>query len=480
VKKLSELYSDYQGKDVLIGGIKINSKEVVPGDIFVCTMGVTADRHDFIDEAISNGAVAVVVEKDVNVNVPIIKVENTNKELSLLASRFYDYPEKELDIIGITGTNGKTTVAKIIQDLIGNDICAYLGTNGIVCSKFNESIRNTTPDSDRLYGYFKRFVDSGCKLLSMETSSEAFYRNRLDNIKFKVGVVTNITEDHLNTHKTIENYVNCKKQLVANVEDDGFSILNVDDSYYCELKEVAKGSILTYGKKDATLQIIDTKLSLKNTEVTLKYNDQIYDFTSPLLGEFNVYNLCSAILVLITFGYSMSDIIERVSNIIAPSGRVEFLEFGQNFNVVLDYAHTTDAFSKLYSLFDEVKTGRIITITGSAGGREKEKRPSMGKLVLDKSDYVIFTMDDPRYEKVEDIISDLLCESDKDNYEIIIDRKEAIYKALEMAKENDIILVAGKGTDNYMAVEDKYLPYSDLEVIVSYFEIVNNVVKKSY
>lgn len=470
MKKLSELYPNCGYNDILINGISINSKEVKSGDIFVCTMGVTADRHDFIDEAISNGAVALVVQKDVNVDIPTIKVENTNEELPHLASRFYDYPENNLDIIGITGTNGKTTVATIIQDLIGKDVCGYLGTNGIICSKFNEPIKNTTPDSDRLYGYFKRFVDSGCKVLSMETSSEAFYRKRLANIKFKVGIITNITEDHLNIHKTIDNYVACKKQLFTQVKEDGFSILNIDDNHYEELRKVAKGNVLTYGKKESDLQIIRTTLSLKNTEVTLKYYDKLYKFISPLLGEFNVYNLCSAILALISFGYDIDQIIERVPNIVAPSGRVEFLEFGQNFNIILDYAHTPDAFSKLYSLLDKIKQGRIITITGSAGGREKEKRGPMGKLVLEKSDYVIFTMDDPRYEKVEDIIHDLISESDKTNYEIIIDRKEAIYKAFEIAKENDIVLVAGKGIDNYMAIEDKYLPYSDLDVIKEYFE----------
>lgn len=470
MKKLIELYPNCEYPDTWIKGIKINSKEVVPGDIFVCTMGVTADRHDFIDEAIKNGAAAVVVQKDVECSIPTIKVKNTNDELPLLASKFYDHPEQSLDMIGITGTNGKTTVATIIQNLIGNDLCGYLGTNGIICSKFNESIRNTTPDSDRLYGYFKRFVDSGCKYLSIETSSEAFYRKRLDNMKFKVGIITNITEDHLNIHKTIENYVHCKKQLVNQVREDGYSILNIDDSHYNEVKESAKGTILTYGKKESTLQIINSVFSFDNTIITLKYQNKLYEFKSPLLGEFNIYNLCAAFLALLAIGYDMETIINRVPNIIAPSGRVEFLNFGQDYNIILDYAHTPDAFSKLFNLLDNVKRGRIITITGSAGGREKEKRPIMGKLVLDKSDHVIFTTDDPRYESVEDIIKDLVSQSDKTNYEIIIDRKEAIYKAFEIAEENDIILVAGKGIDNYMAVEDKYLPYSDLEVIKEYFE----------
>ena len=470
MKRLSELYPGYPD-DVLISGIKINSKDVTDGDIFVCTMGVTADRHDFIDEAIKNGAKAVVVQKPVECSVPTILVENTNKELPLLASRFYDAPESKLDIIGITGTNGKTTVATIIQDLIGNDICGYLGTNGIICSKFSESIRNTTPDSDRLYGYFKRFVDSGCQILSMETSSEAFYRERLQNIKFKVGIITNITEDHLNIHKTIENYVACKQKLVMQVADDGYSILNVDDKYYDETRKLAKGTILTYGKKDADLQIISSMSAAKETNITIKYNGMNYNFSSPLLGEFNTYNLCAAILALIALGYGIEDIIKRVSNIEAPHGRVEFLNYGQDYEIVLDYAHTPDAFSKLYKLLNEIKKGRIITVTGSAGGREKEKRGPMGKLVLDESDYVIFTMDDPRYEDVKDIISDLVSESDKSNYEIIVNRKEAIYRAFDMANKDDIVLIAGKGIDNYMAIEDKYLPYSDLEVIEEYFNV---------
>lgn len=473
MKKLNELYPNCGYKDIEIKGIKINSKEVMPGDIFVCTMGVTADRHDFIEEAIENGAVAVVVERNVDCSVPTIRVKNTNQELSLLASKFYDFPEEQLEIIGITGTNGKTTVASIIQDLIGKDICGYLGTNGIICGAFQEPIRNTTPDSDRLYGYFERFVDNGCQYLSMETSSEAFYRKRLENLKFKIGIITNITEDHLNIHKTIENYVACKKQLVHQVKEDGYSILNLDDSHYEEVQKEARGTILTYGKRESTLQIVSSVCSFYGTEVTLKYQGQFYALNSPLLGEFNIYNLCAAILCLLSLGYDMDYILSRVPNITSPSGRVQFLEFGQNYHIVLDYAHTPDAFSKLYSLLDQIRKGRIITITGSAGGREKEKRAPMGKLVLEKSDYVIFTMDDPRNEQVLDIIEDLVSTSSENHYEIIVDRKEAIYRAFEIAQKDDIVLIAGKGTDNYMAVGNEYLPYSDLDVVEGYFKREN-------
>ena len=468
MKKLSELYPGYP--DVDIKDIKINSKEVVDGDLFVCTTGVTADRHDYVDEAVKNGAKAIVASKKIDVLVPVVYVEDTNKELPLLCKKFYDNPDEELELIGITGTNGKTTTASIIQDLIGNNTCGYLGTNGIICSKFNEHIVNSTPDSDRQYKYFRRFVDSGCKYLSMEVSSEAFYRHRVDNLRFKIGIITNITSDHLNIHKTLENYVSCKKELFKQVLDDGYSILNIDDKYYEEILEVANGKVLTYGKKEADLQIIKIDEYINKTNITLKYKNNLYDIESPLLGEFNVYNLCASILALICLGYDMEYIINNIKNIKVPGGRCEFLDYGQNYSIILDYAHTPDAFKNIYSLLKKVKRNRIITITGSAGGREHEKRPSMGKIVLDNSDYVIFTMDDPRNEDVDSIIDDLVSDTDNTNYERVIDRKEAIFKALDMAEKDDIILIAGKGIDNYMALGNEYISYCDLDVVDEYFK----------
>jgi len=468
MKKLSELYEGYP--DIEITGIKINSKDVKPGDIFVCTTGVTADRHDFVDSAINNGAVAIVASKEINASVPVVYVSDTNKELPKLCKKFYDNPDEKLELLAVTGTNGKTTVASIIQDLMGNDICGYQGTNGIICSKFSEKIVNTTPDADRNYMYFDRFVKAGCKYLAIEVASEGFYRHRVDDLVFSVGILTNVTEDHLNIHQTLENYVECKKQLFKQVKEDGYSILNVDDNYFEDFKSISKGTILTYGKKESDLKIESIDLGVNNTKITLKYKDKLYDMVSPLLGEFNVYNLCAAILTLIVKGYDIEDIISRLSNIKVPSGRCEFLNYGQNFSIVLDYAHTTDAFNSLYKLLTSIKKNRLITVTGSAGGREHEKRPVMGKVVLDNSDYVIFTMDDPRNEDVNSIIDDLVSGSSKTNYERIIDRKEAIYHAFDIAKEDDIILIAGKGTDNYMALGNEYVPYCDLDVINSYFE----------
>lgn len=462
MKKLNDLYNGYP--NIEINDIKINSKEVKSGDLFVCIKGVNTDRNDYIEEAIGNGASAIVTDRNIKLNIPVIKVDNPNEELIKICKKFYDFNQKDFKIIGVTGTNGKTTVASIIKDMIG-DQCGYLGTNGLLSKNVNESIKNTTPDADRLYKYFKMIKDDNCKIISMEASSEAFYRNRLDGLLFDIGIVTNVTEDHLNVHKSIENYLNCKKELVKNVKDNGYSILNIDDRYFKEFKKVAKGNILSYGKKESTLQIINFKEFYNKTDISLKYNNKIYKLESPLVGEYNIYNLCAAILTLISLNYSIEEIFKRIKNIKVPKGRCEFLEFGQNYKIVLDYAHTTDAFNKIYKYLNKVKMGRIITVTGSAGGREKEKRASMGKVVLDNSDIVIFTMDDPRFENVDDIIDDLVSDTNKTNYERIINREEAIKKGLSIAKKNDIVLIAGKGRDNYMAIKDKYISYNDYNVI---------------
>ena len=469
MKRLNELFNNINS-DCSVNGIKINSKEVKEGDIFVCTMGVTADRHDFIDEAIENGACAVVVSKDVEVkSVPIIKVDDTNSYLRKLCSKYYDYPYEKMEMIGVTGTNGKTTVAEIIYQLLGDD-CAYLGTNGRKWKNNSLPMRNTTPDVDRLYMYLNEFVNDKCKTTVMEASSEAFFRHRLDDIKFHIAILTNISEDHLNIHKTLDNYIECKCQLFRQVSDNGYSILNSMDVNYERVLHCSKGTILTYGMNESdTLFIKDYKEQDNKMKITFRYNLKDYTVLSPLLGEFNVFNLAPAILTCLAKGISIEEVLKRVESLHQIEGRLEILPFTNKYIIMLDYAHTTDALDKILTYLNKIKKNRIITVTGSAGGREKEKRPGMGKVVLEKSDYVIFTMDDPREEEVNSIIDDLISDSKLTNYERVIDRKEAIYRALSIAEEDDIVFITGKGRDNYMAIGKEYLPYSDYDVIKEYF-----------
>lgn len=464
LKKLSELYDGYE--DIEITGIKINSKEVEKGDIFVCTKGVVADRHDFIDEAIKNGASAIVVSKDnIKKSVPVIKVKNTNEELPLLCRKFYSYPDKKLKIIGVTGTDGKTSTTTIIQTLIGSDECGYIGTNGRSCKNFKKETNNTTPDCDKLYKYFKEFVDNGCSIVAMEASSEAFFRKRLENITFDVTAITNITKEHLNIHGSFENYIDCKCQLFRQTKKDGYCVLNKDDKLYEKVLESCNGKVVTYGKDDSnTLQIVNYEVSPKCTKIKYKYQDQIYDIVSPLLGDFNVYNLACAILSALMMGYDINDLIKNIKNI-TVDGRLEMLNTNTPYYVMVDYAHTPNGISNLLNFVHTLDINRSIVVIGSAGERDNLKRPIMGEVVLNNASYAIFTYEDPRSEDPKDIINDLLktAKENHSNYEIIIDRRKAIKRAIDMAKEKDIVLILGKGNETYQKLKNETIYFNDVE-----------------
>ena len=464
MKKLNELYDcEY---DTEIYGIKINSKEIEPGDLFICTMGVTADRHDFIPDAIARGAVAIVASKKVEAKVPVIYVKDTNKEMPLLCARFYDNPDKKLTLLGITGTDGKTSTATIVQTLIGKETCGYVGTNGRSCAKFDKDTNNTTPDSDKLYGYFNDFLDAGCKYVAMEASSESFFRNRIENISFDIGAITNITREHLNIHGSFENYIECKAQLFKQVKKNGYSILNSDDEYYETMKKACVSkNIWTYGKNDTdTLQIVDYEITPSITHITYKYNNKEYKIDSPLLGEFNVYNLACAILVVIASGQTMEELIPNIKNCFVK-GRIDVLpNVGQNFTVMVDYAHTPNGIENILKFVHTLDINRSIVVIGSAGERDFLKRPLMGKTVVDNASYAIFTYEDPRSEDPENIINMMVSEiEDKSKYEIVVDRKKAIERAINIAGEKDIVLILGKGNETYEKLKDKTIYFNDEE-----------------
>jgi len=464
MKKLSELYDGYP--DIDIKDIKINSKEIEKGDIFVCTKGVTADRHDFIDSAIENGAAAIVVSRDITANVPVIKVENTNAELPKLCSKFYDHPENKLKMIGITGTDGKTSVATITQTLLGSDICGYIGTNGRSCALFDRDTGNTTPDSDKLYGYLNEFVEAKCEVVAMETSSEAFFRNRLTNITYDIGAITNITKEHLNIHGSYENYIACKCQLFKQITKDGFAILNKDDELFEMVKSCCDCTVYTYGlSKDNTLWIKDFTVRPDKTIITYCYDGKDYHIISPLLGDFNVYNLACALLICIAYGKSLEEVIPNISAI-SVSGRLDMLpNIGQKFYVMVDYAHTPNGISKLLNFVHTLDINRSIVVIGSAGERDYLKRPLMGKTVVDNASYAIFTYEDPRSEAPTDII-DMMISDIKDshhNFEIVVDRSMAIKKAIDIATENDIVLILGKGNETYQKLKNEVIYFNDIE-----------------
>ena len=476
MKKLFELYPN-TASEAEIKDIKINSRDCGPGDLFVCTMGATADRHDFVRDAVEHGVSAIVASRNIDEDagsVPVVYVENTNEELPLVAQRLFDHPEKELTMTAITGTNGKTTVATMIADMIGMNECGTIGTTGIRCEAFDEPIVNSCPDADRLYKYLRRFADSGVKTVTMEATSEALVAGRLNKMAYDAVIFTNITRDHRNAHGTIENYVAAKLMLLDLVKPDGVVILNVDDEHYEEELARAKNRVLTFGKsEDADLVIKEVKENADGICAIFSYKGCDTEVSCPLGGEYNAYNLAAAFLYLLDRGFDAEYLSGRAALIKPVPGRTEYLSFGQDFDVVLDYAHTPDALDKICSYLRRIadeRGKRLLTLTGSAGGRDADKRGDMGKVVLSKSDQVVFTMDDPRNESVDDIIDDLIGDWEKENYVRIIDRKAAIELILDMANEGDVVLIAGKGRDNYMAIGNEYVPYSDYDSIKEILE----------
>ena len=463
--KLNDLYPGV-GTDIIIKRIAINSKQVEKGDLFVCTMGVTADRHDYIDDAISNGASAVIVSKDVGYkDVPIIKVPDTNRELPYLCQKFYGYPDKKLKMIGVTGTDGKTSTATIIQTLIGSDKCGYIGTNGRSCAAFSGDNPNTTPDAHLLYDYLDEFVRFNCKYVAMEASSEAFFRGRLQSVEYDVAVYTNVTSEHLNIHGSFENYLNCKLMLFKQVKKDGICVLNKDDLFFEDFRRVSNGRIVTYGRdEDNTLRIVSYKVHPNKTDVIFDYKGNEFEIESPLLGDFNVYNLAAGLLTALEIGFKLEDLLKEISEL-NIDGRLQLLNTKTPYYVMVDYAHTPNGIQRLLNFVHTLDINRSIVVIGQAGERDNIKRPVVGKVVCDNATHAIFTYEDPRSEDpvkiCEDIVNDI--KNTHDNYEIVIDRREAIQKAIDMAEEKDMVLILGKGNETYQKLKDKTIYFNDIE-----------------
>ena len=309
-----------------------------------------------------------------------------------------------------------------------------------------------------MYQILAEFVKRGIKYVAMETSSEAFYYHRLDSFNFDIGGLTNITSDHMNTHKTLENYINCKKQLFIHSK---MQILNQSDKHYKEIVSISKKPF-TYCYENNHLTIKDYTLKANGTDITYQYNGIDYSCSSSLLGKFNIENLSLALLCCLKANIDIKELLNKCSKLSIP-GRMQVIDLGQKYHVVIDYAHTVNAVDTVLDFANTLEVNRIITVTGQAGGRDHSKRKFIGKSCLDKSDLVILTTDDPRFENVDDIIKDILELSTKTNYEIIKDRPKAIQHACSIAKENDLILLLGKGSDKYQAVEDRREYYFEEE-----------------
>jgi UDP-N-acetylmuramoyl-L-alanyl-D-glutamate--2,6-diaminopimelate ligase len=441
--------------------IRTNSKEVKKNDIFI------SDDDKYIKEALNRGAKLIITEKKVKIDdEKIKKVDDIFKTKYDMFAKLY-HIDKDLKLIGITGTDGKTTTATIISELLDN--ASYLGTNGFKIGRYHKDTRNTTPKIEDILYYQKKTIKHKGKTMVMEVSSEGLYYNRLEGLQFDIAILTNITKDHLNTHKNIFNYIKTKAKLFEKIKENGVAIINRDDKYYHFINKKCNCNTITYGINSKSNAIIkDIKENSCYTSFNLAYKGITYNITSPFIGIFNVYNLTAAIIALNCLGMDMNEIIKRIYKLKPVSGRLERLNYS-DYQIYLDYAHTINATKSVLNLLKRNTKGRLITVVGCAGGRDKTKRSKIGKIVTKLSDITIFTMDDPRYEDVNKIIDDMAKRVRK-RYIREIDRKKAIYLALSMAKKGDTVAILGKGNDNYMAIEDKYLKYNDKDIIKSFFK----------
>ena len=460
MKKLKNLIDT--NYDIDIYGVCEDSRSVKKGYIFVATKGYNVDHFDYIDDAISNGAVFLVVDREIDLSFPHVVVDNIQSYYIELCRKFFDIDIDRLKLIGITGTDGKTTTTTIIHRLMDN--CCYIGTNGLQINDLVMNTSNTTPCIAELYNDLSIAIQNGAESVSMEVSSEALLHKRVDGLKFDIVGFTNITGDHLNVHKSMDNYISCKKSLLDYVKKDGLVFVNGDDD---NLKTISCDNLITFGFNDYNDYVIcSVEKDNKYTKIVIKGKDKIYELDSPLFGLYNVYNVVMAFLICLYSGVSYESLVERIKCLKPVSGRCEFLDFGQDYSIVLDYAHTINGIKNILNSFKDYN--RIITVTGCAGGREHEKRSVIGDIVMNNSDISIFTMDDPRYEDVDSIIDEMV--GNNKNYIRIVNRDDAICYALSIAGSGDVVLILGKGRDNYMAIKDKKVSYSDYEVVKKYFE----------
>jgi len=469
MRKLNEIFDT--SYDVSINDIKTNTKEINEGDLFVCIKGFNVDRHDYVDEAKRKGAHALVVDHKVDSTLPQIIVEDTNKSLSSICTKFYDYPSRKMKMIGVTGTDGKTSTSTIIYQLLNQKSkCGYIGTNGVECPTYKDNSNNTTPTTEHLNRFLYNFYNEGCKYTCMEAGSEGLAQGRCENIEFDYSIFTNLTHEHLNFHKTMEKYCEAKSILFKQTKKEGYALLNIDDEYSKEIEKYCNCNVFYYGKgKDADFRFTNVVITPDYTTFDLVYKDKIYNISSPLLGMFNVYNLTAALSTLILMGF---DINSFDLSILFVDGRMNDIDLGQDFKVIVDYAHTPNGYLNLFELTRTLKSNRTIIVAGSAGERDKEKRPIMGKILVDNADYVIFTYEDPRSEDPNDIIDDLTSDvlDYSDKFERVVDRHEAIKRAIDIAEAGDMVLVLGKGDETYETLKDGKIYFNDIEEVKSALE----------
>ena len=463
-----------------VQNIRYDNRKIEQGDAFVCVKGFKVDGHSFIGDAIKKGAKTLIVQEDVSVqeDITIIKVRDTRKALAIMSSNYFGNPKDKLKIIGITGTNGKTTSAFIIKSILekAGFMTGLIGTiANYIGNKKVDAVR-TTPESYELHELFKNMVDAGVEYCVMEVSSHSLELDRVYGVQFEEGIFTNLTRDHLDFHKTFENYYNAKFKLF---ERSNHSIINLDDPYGANIvKDIeergVKTKVSTFSiEKESDFKAFEIKSHSNGSEfkVNLEGIEEVEEFSINIPGEYNIYNSLGCIICAYNLNIPMNKIKEGLSDVVIP-GRCELVAKEKNlpYSIIIDYAHTPDGLENILSTVKAFTRNRMISVFGCGGDRDKVKRPQMGKIGCELSDIAIITSDNPRSEEPMDIINDIVKPLNYDNFVIEVNRKEAIRKAMNMALEGDVIVIAGKGHETYQILKDETIHFDEREVVYDILE----------
>lgn len=472
--KIKELFQNIDVKndikDILeeeVSDIVFDSRKVTKDCIFVCVKGEKSDGHIYAKAAEEKGAKYIVAEQKTDSSIPNIIVENSRRTLSLMCANFNGNPQNKLKFVGITGTNGKTTITYIIKSMLEN-MGKKVGLIGTIQNMIGDKVfpaGYSTPEPYELFGLLKKMVDEKVDYVVMEVTSHALCQDRVYNIPYEVGVFTNLTQDHLDFHKTMENYLKAKTKLFKVCKK---GVINIDDEASKYIIDNASCEIMTYSAKYDKGQLV-----AKNIEY---YPDKVKfiavmegaigraKFQTP--GEFSVSNALASIGALISLGFTLDEALEGLSKAKGVKGRAEVVPIDKDYTVIIDYAHTPDSLEKIITSISNVSEGRIVTLFGCGGDRDATKRPIMGEIAEKYSDFLIVTSDNPRTEDPEKIIEDILKGiKNKNNIKIIVDRKEAISFALKNAQKGDIIILAGKGHETYQITNHGKIHFDEREII---------------
>lgn len=440
-----------------------DSRKIKPGDTFIAIRGIDNDGHKYIDQAIQNGASKIICEEG-NYKVETLVVEDTTKYLNEYIYNNYYNQIKDIKLIGVTGTSGKTTTCFLTYTILKKLGCkaAYIGTIGFYMDDFVRELPNTTPLIDELYNILLECKENNIEYVVMEVSSHALDLERVYGLKFDAAAFTNISQDHLDYHKTIENYAQAKAKLFKKLRGNKTAIINIDDEH-SNMFILPENNNITISETKGDISIYDIKLTNLGIDFKFNYREKVYEKTIDMVGKYNIYNYMTAVMLINSFNIDIEKILKIEAK--APRGRMEMVKYGTN-SIFVDYAHKPDAVKKVLENTKEFAKGKIITIIGCGGNRDRTKRPIMGGIASNNSDYVIFTNDNPRNEDPKEIMNDIIEGVTKDNYEIILDRKQAINKGVSLLKENDVLLILGKGHEDYQIIKGVKYHLDDMECVM--------------